>query len=120
MKRLIVSAAIAGAMMTAGAVTAPASAQPGWNSGAFWRGAPGSTWDRIQFLQQRIDRGIADNSLNRGEAMRAQAQLRNIRQQAWQMRRRDGGQLSGRDNAWLQSQLDNLSRRLRWARHNGW
>jgi hypothetical protein len=28
--------------------------------------------------------------------------------------------LNARDNAWLQSQLDTLSRRLRWLRHNGW
>ena len=115
MKRLFVSAALAGAMLA----TAPVAAQP-WNPNAFWRGAPAPTWERIQFLQQRIERGIADGSLNRGEGMRAQARLNNIRREAWQMRRRDGGQLSARDNAWLQSQLDGLSRQLRWARHNGW
>jgi len=120
MKRLLVSAAIAGAMLAAGAATVPAAAQPGWNSNAFWRGAPSPAWDRIQFLQNRISRGIADGSLNRGEGARAQAQLNRIRRQAWQMRRRDGGTLNGADNAWLQRELDNLSRRLRWARHNGW
>ncbi|MBV9932025.1 MAG: hypothetical protein JO013_13920 [Alphaproteobacteria bacterium] len=52
--------------------------------------------------------------------MRAQQQLNNIKRQAWQMRRRGGGQLNARDNAWLQRELDNLSRRLRWLRHNGW
>jgi len=77
-------------------------------------------WERIQFLQDRINRGISDGSLNRGEGMRAQQQLNNIKRQAWQMRRRGGGQLNARDNAWLQRELDNLSRRLRWLRHNGW
>jgi len=120
MKSVFVGAAMAGAMMLAPVGLAPASAQPGWNGNAFWRGAPGGTWERIQFLQDRINRGISDGSLNRGEGMRAQAQLNNIKRQAWQMRRRDGGQLNARDNAWLQRELDNLSRRLRWLRHNGW
>ena len=120
MKRVWIGAAMAGAMIAAPVALAPVSAQPGWNGTAFWRGAPGGTWERIQFLQERINRGVSDRSLNRGEGMRAQAQLNNIRRQAAQMRRRDGGQLNARDNAWLQSQLDNLSRRLRWLRRNGW
>jgi hypothetical protein len=120
MKRVLFCAAIAGAMAAAPVAFAPVSAQPGWNPNAFWRGAPGGTWERIQFLQERINRGTADGSLNRGEGMRAQAQLNNIRRQAAMMRRRDGGQLNARDNAWLQRELDNLSRRLRWLRRNGW
>jgi hypothetical protein len=100
----------------------PLAAQPrdgGWNSGEFWRGAPSDPWERIQYLQQRIDRGMQDGTLNREEARRAEFQLRRIRQDAWQMRRRDGGVLRGRDAAMLQSRLDDLSRNLRWMRHNG-
>jgi hypothetical protein len=56
MKRVMVSAAIIASMFTA---AAPVAAQPGaWNAPAFWRGAPGSAWDRIAFLQRRIDNGI--------------------------------------------------------------
>jgi len=91
MKRVFVSAAIAGAMFAAGAATVPATAQPGWNSNAFWRGAPGGQWERISFLQQRIDRGIADGSLNRREGMRARAELRRIRFDAQRLRARGGG-----------------------------
>jgi hypothetical protein len=99
---------------------APVAAQPGWNGNAFWRGAPTGPWERIAFLQQRIDRGIADGSLNRQEGWRAQNELRRIREEAGNMRRRDGGRLSGTDEARLQSRLDDLSRRIRWLRHNGW
>ena len=118
MKRLLASAAIVASMLA----SVPASAQPyqgGWNGSEFWRGAPNDPWERIQFLQQRIDRGVQDGSLNRREAQRAEYQLRQIRQQAWQMRRRDGGRLSGRDAADLQARLDGLSRNLRWMRRNG-
>jgi hypothetical protein len=93
--------------------------QQGWNGGEFWRGAPSDPWERIQFLQQRIDRGAQDGSLDGREAQRAEFQLRQIRQEAGQMRRRDGGLLRGRDAAELQARLDDLSRNLRWMRGNG-
>ncbi len=121
MKRLLASAAIMASMLAA----APAATQPyqnyqnGWNSGEFWRGAPSDPMERIQYLQQRIERGVQDGSLNRGEAQRAEYQLRQIRRDAWQMSRRHGGSLSGRDAVNLQARLDDLSRNLRWARHNG-
>ncbi|HEX4737457.1 MAG TPA: hypothetical protein VH331_07840 [Allosphingosinicella sp.] len=116
MKRVMVSAAIIASMFTA---AAPVAAQ-GWESGAFWRGAPSGAWERIGFLQQRIDRGVRDGSLDRHESWRVQRELRNIREEAGRMRRHDGGRLSGTDEARLQSRLDDLSRRIRWLRHNGW
>ncbi|HMC91052.1 MAG TPA: hypothetical protein VKI45_01205 [Allosphingosinicella sp.] len=120
MKRVFVSAAIAGGLIASMGATAPATAQPGWNSNAFWRGAPGGQWERIGFLQQRIDRGIADGSLNRREGMRAQAELRRIRFDAQRLRQRGGGRFNPGEAAALQTRLDTLSRSLRWARHNGW
>jgi hypothetical protein len=125
MKRLLASAAIMASMLAA----APAVAQPyqgyqsnqgyqnGWNSGDFWRGAPSDTWQRIQYLQQRIDRGRQDGSLTPREAYRAQTELRRIRQDAARMRR--NGMLDPRYSANIQARLDGLSRSLRWARHNG-
>ncbi|HEX4739141.1 MAG TPA: glycine zipper 2TM domain-containing protein [Allosphingosinicella sp.] len=121
MKALLASAAIMASMLAI-APAMPAAAQPyqnGWNSNEFWRGAPADPWERIQYLQNRIDRGISDGSLDRREAYRAQSRLRQIRQDAWQMRRRNGDRLSGRDAADLQARLDDLSRSLRWMRHNG-
>jgi hypothetical protein len=90
-----------------------------WDRDAFWRGAPASAWDRIQFLQQRIDRGRADGSLRPAEAMRVQRELRSIRIQFHRMVGRDG-RLGPREDARLQARLDDLSRRIRWLRHNGW
>jgi hypothetical protein len=125
MKRLLASAAIMASMLA----VAPAAAQPyqgyqnsqgyqnGWNSGDFWRGAPSDTWQRIDYLQQRIDRGRQDGSLNPREAYRAQTELRRIRQDAARMRR--NGMLDPRYSANIQARLDDLSRNLRWARHNG-
>jgi hypothetical protein len=118
MKRVLVSTAILASMFAA---PAPAPAQPmAWNPNAFWRGAPGGTWERIQFLQQRIDRGVADGLLNRREAMRAQMQLRRIRVDAMRLRQRGGGRLNPGEATALQTRLDTLSRSLRWSRHNGW
>src|SRR4029079_11045352 len=74
MKTFIVSAAIIAAM---GASVPLAAQSPygssqryedqrdrGWNSGDFWRGAPTGTWERISFVQQRIDQGTRDGSLD--------------------------------------------------------
>lgn len=121
MKALLASAAIMASMLAIGTSAAPAAAQSyqgGWNGNEFWRGASADPWERIQFLQQRVDRGVSDGSLDRREAQRTQWRLRQIRQDAWRMRRRDGGRLSGRDAADLQARLDELGRNLRWMRHN--
>src|SRR5687768_9314173 len=127
MKRFMVSAAIVAAM----GASVPLAAQPsygsgqryedqrdrGWNSGEFWRGAPNGTWERISYLQQRIDQGVRDGSLDRREARRASAQLRGIRQDAQQMRRYRGESRIGQERA-LQARLDELGRNLRWQRSN--
>lgn len=125
MKRTMMGIVLAASAVTA---IAPASAQMagrawnggGWNRDAFWRGASTDVYQRVQFLQDRINRGIADGSLDRREGMRAQMELRRVRQMAWQMRRRDGGMLNGADSAMIQDRLDRLSQQIRWARHNGW
>ena len=58
---------------------------------------------RIDWLQQRIQRGVADRSLTRQEANRAQAQINALRREA----------------DVLDQRLDNLSRTIRWSRTNG-
>lgn len=74
-----------------------------WDRDAFWRGAPEDTQQRIAWLQQRIDRGVSDGSLDRNEARRARLQLDTLR----------------RDADALDSRLDSLSRNLRWSRRGG-
>ncbi len=100
------------------AVPFAASAQPAWDSGAFWHDAPPAAWDRIDFMQERIDRGRADGSLNDHESIRAQADLHQIRDLTAQMRDRDGGSLNATDETYVQGRLDNLGRQIRWDRHN--
>lgn len=101
---------ILGALALGLAATAiPAHAQyrdrtvNGYNSQTFWQGAPDGLSQRIDWLQQRIDRGMSDGSLDRQEARRAQFQLNDLRNQA----------------ANLQRRLDDLSRNLRWSRQSG-
>lgn len=90
------------------ATAMPAAAQAwqsggNWNREAFWRGAPDGTQQRIDWLQQRIDRGISDGSLDRREARQARTQLDQLRREA----------------AALDARLDDLSRNLRWSRRDG-
>ena len=99
--------------------TLPAAAQPGnWDRNAFWRDAPTDPYQRIDFLQRRIQRGIEDGSLSHRDARRAQYQLNQIRRSADRMRYRHGGNLRRADYDYIQGQLDNLSQQIRWQRQN--
>ncbi len=92
------------------ATAMPAAAQPTWQPSrtydreTFWRGAPDDMQQRIDWLQQRIDRGVSDRTLDRQEARRAQTQLNQLK----------------RDAAALDRRLDDLSRNLRWTPRNDW
>jgi hypothetical protein len=99
--------------------TVPAAAQPArWDSNAFWRDAPADPYERIAFLQRRIERGMTDGSLDRREARRSQYQLNQIRRDADRMRRRHHGRFSAADENYIQTRLDSLSHQLRWRRHD--
>lgn len=104
---LAVTAAVAAALAVSGA-PAQAQARYGYNNSydreAFWRGAPDGLQQRIDWLQQRIDRGRGDGSIDPAEARRLQWQLDGLKRDA---------------NA-LQQRLDNVSRSIRWARQDGW
>ena len=130
MKRMLMSAAIMAAMIAPASLAAQSgygSGQEyhgsqnghGWNGNEFWRDAPRSTWERISFLQQRIDRSVRDGSLDSREGRRANATLRQIRLDAQHQRRHNGTFRHGQEAA-LQVRLDDLSRNLRWQRHNGY
>jgi hypothetical protein len=124
MTRFLASAALAASILVAGPAVAQdyrstqGYAAPGYaaQGSDFWRGAPSDTWQRIDYLQRRIDNGARDGSLSPQEARRAQMQLRQIRRDAMRMRR--GGYMSAESSAMLQTRLDDLSRNLRWARRN--
>ncbi|MBV9527333.1 hypothetical protein [Sphingomonas sp.] len=122
MKRLLLT--VAASMLVAGAAQAqpaPPPPPPGaWDAGAFWRGAPDSPRERIQFLQDRINRGISDGSLDRHEAWRANRELNGVRQWIRRMHWEDDGRLTPDQRARVQARLDDLSRQIHWMRHNGW
>jgi hypothetical protein len=71
---------------------------------------------RIDELAGRIDHGVRDGSLDRGEARSAFRELDKIRSKARDLYRRDHGQLSGGHQEQIERRLDDLSRRLRWDR----
>ncbi len=75
---------------------------------------PATRGERIAFLQNRIDRGISDGSLDRREGRRAQQELNSIKRDA----RFTGRRYNPRQAAVLQQRLDDLGRKLRWQRAN--
>ena len=88
------------------------------NEGPFWAGAPGGVRERMDFLEQRINNGERDGSLNRHEAHRAHRDLTSLRYDTDRMRRRDGGRLSPTDRDYVWNRLNGISQNIRWARHN--
>ena len=115
MKRIAIAIAAVG-LLTGGA----ASAQTGpWNSGAFWQGAPDNPYQRIQFLEDRVNHGLADGSLDRLEAGRVDHELNGVRQWIHHMHWQDAGRLTPAQRDQIQGRLDGISRQIHWMRHNG-
>jgi hypothetical protein len=81
----------------------------GWDRDSFWRGAASDPMRRMDFLQQRIDRGASDGSLTRKEARNSRKELNNIRRDA-----RNMGRINDREAASLNSRLDSLAQKIRW------
>jgi hypothetical protein len=110
------------ALASAMSLAAPLAAQPhaGWDANAFWEGAPPGVWERLGFLQERINHGVEHHKLNRIEAERAQNELTRLREMTHNMRDRDGGTLNDTDRTYLQDRLDQLSSNIHWMAHNGW
>ncbi|MDB5393374.1 MAG: hypothetical protein JWM91_880 [Rhodospirillales bacterium] len=84
--------------------------------GDFGDRAPKSLDEREDWLDRKIHDGMADGSLDRGEAGQALRQLRSIRQDEARYRRRDRGNLSDDHQASLMDRLDDLGRQLHWDR----
>lgn len=115
MKKLIILAAAATAI---GASPAAAQWVPGrWNANTFWQGAPANPYERIQFLQDRVNRGVANGSLNRREAWRVNSELNSLRQWVRRMHWQTGS-LTPSEQARVQARLDRISSQIRWMRHN--
>ncbi len=90
---------------------------PGYGGGDFWAAAPHSPRERVEWLSSRIDRGLADGSLDRHQAYRARHELTSVRAVGRQLYYRDHGQLNGADNAYLQQRLDRVRDMLHFVEH---
>ena len=84
----------------------------------FWDGAPQDIHQRIDFMQQRVDRSIQGGWLSRREARDITNQMRRVRQEDRRLEYQDGGRLRPQDRDYIDSLLNNLSQRLHWAEHN--
>jgi hypothetical protein len=83
---------------------------------------PARAWDlgqRENWLEQRIQHGVADGSLDRREAWRARRELSRIRADEARMRRWGHGHLSDGARRDLEQRLDRLSAGIRWMRNQG-
>jgi hypothetical protein len=87
--------------------------------GGFWDGAPQGIHQRIDFMQDRINRSAERGWISGHEARRANRELSFIRSEDARLRDQDGGRLRDQDRGYLQSRLDALGQRLHWAEHNG-
>lgn len=103
MKTLILTLAAAASLTAAGG----ALAQP----------ANGDIDRRVDHLQERIHQGVLSGQLNRREAWRAHAALRNI--SLTERRYLRDGYLNGYERADLDRRLDALSQQVRYDRHDG-
>jgi hypothetical protein len=115
MKPLISAAVASLAILSA----VPALAQPAY--GPHPQNPAPRGWEldrRIDWQQQRIERGRTDGSLDWREARRVQHELGRIRHDEAALRYRNGGRLSEGDRMMLQDRLDRLSDQIRWLRHN--
>jgi hypothetical protein len=84
---------------------------------SFWRDAPGGIHERIDFLDRRLRDAQAQGNIGNRDARAAWRELGDIRNQERDLRYRGGGELSPQDRSYLQSRLDELSRRIHWQTH---
>ena len=116
MKKIILTLAAVSAL-----TATAASAQPGRDNRDFGRppiAAPGVSIDARQaMIAQRIDRGVRNGAINRREATRLNAELREIERAEWTFRRSRPG-LTQREIAQLEVRLDRLAALVRIERND--
>ena len=110
--------AIAGAN---GPQCAPGYYYPGPPPGSgFWGGAPTGVHERIDFMQDRINRSASQGWISPRETDAANRELNFIRSEDSRLHYQDGGELRPEDRDYLQGRLDSLSQRLHWAQNAGY
>ena len=123
MKKTLIAAALFAA------VALPAMAQPygppGYygpppHAGEFWYGAPTRIEDRINFLDNRIQRMHVDGKLTPGQYFQYQRDMRDIRIKHDYLVRKDGPGLNPSDEAYLWHRIDGLSQKINWNARYGY
>ncbi len=87
----------------------PAMADPGWNAAHPRRAEVNG---RLANQNRRIDAGVRDGELSRGEARRLHGEDRSIRREERRMAWRDGGHITGRDQRIINRQENGVSRQI--------
>ena len=120
MRRTVLAAIVVSALAAAAAPVLAQPYGPDRDHREFRPDAPGG-WDinrRLDWMEQRLNRGRDDGSLDRREFERAWRDLQSIRSQERDMLRRGYGHLDGRDRDVLLERLDRLNDSVRWMRRN--
>ena len=84
----------------------------------FWYGAPADVHQRIDFMQDRINRASSAGWISPRETREASRELMRIRGEDRRLHYQDGPDLRPVDRDYLQGLLNNLSQRLHWFEHN--
>ncbi len=94
----------------------------GYNGGGadYYRGAPTSLHDRLDWAAARIDRAQSSGRIDPRTADGARNDLADIRHQYYRLSRRDGGSLNGPDRQYINDRLNTLARNVRWDAQNGY
>ena len=93
-------------------------ADMGGNRGDVWDQAPRDLDAREEWLDHKIRDGMANGSLDRGQARQALQQLAAIRRDESRYTRRDRGNLSDDHRDGLSARLNDVAQQLRWLRRN--
>jgi hypothetical protein len=97
---------IAALLATLSLAAAPAMADPAWSANHPRRAEVNG---RLGNQNRRIDAGVRDGQLSRGEAWRLHREDRGIRREERNMARRDGGHITRRDQRILNRQENRVS-----------
>jgi hypothetical protein len=98
----------------------PGYAPPPPDGGGFWNGAPQGVRERIDFMQDRINRSSSRGWISPNETYNANQELNFIRSENQRLHYQDGQYLAPQDRDYLQGRLDSLSQRLHWAQNTGY
>lgn len=89
----------------------------GYGQNGYGQNANLDTAARLDRIEQRVNRGIQDRSLDRREATRATSEIASIRRYDRSLRNRNGA-ITPRNAALVDARIDNLARQLRLDRND--